>query len=121
MALVWEDDRSGVPQVYVAVKAHAAESFSRTEQLSDGEEAYEPTIAVIGKGQWLAAWEQDGAVRARMIDAEGLGSVTALADKGSRQVILASDDSAVMAVAPSDRTKSCRTNWVTRHRSGTLP
>ncbi len=91
VALVWEDDRSGDPQVYFAVKPHPAGSFSRTYQLSDGEEAYEPSIALIDQDRWLAAWEQDGAVMARIIDAQGPGPIAPLADKGSRQVTLASD------------------------------
>lgn len=97
VAIVWEDDRSGAPQVYIAVKPHSAESFSRGGQLSDGEDAYEPTIVVIGNGQWLAAWEQDGAVTARVIDTDGLGPVTVLAGEGSRQVTLASDRSGRIA------------------------
>jgi hypothetical protein len=97
VALVWEDDRSGAPQVYVAVKPHSAASFSRTEQLSDGAEAYEPAITTIGEGRWMAAWEQDGAVVARVIDGEGLGPVLMLGEKGSRQVALAGDDSGRIA------------------------
>lgn len=96
-AIVWEDDHSGAPQVYVTVKPHSAQAFSSKKRLSDGSEAYEPTIAAIGEGRWLAAWEQDGAVAARIIDADGLGPVRLLAGKGSRQVILASDDSGRIA------------------------
>jgi hypothetical protein len=91
VAVVWEDDRSGAPQAYLAVKPRPAESFSRSFQLSDGEEAYAPVIALLGEGQWLAAWEQDGAVVASIVDAEGPGPRVRLAATGSRQVTLASD------------------------------
>ena len=97
VAVAWEDDRSGAPQVYAAVKPQSAESFSRTEQLSDGAEAYEPAIVTIGEGRWLAAWEQDGAVVARVIKAEGLGPVQVLGAKDSRQVALACDASGRIA------------------------
>jgi len=104
VALVWEDDRSGAPQVYFAVKPRLAETFSRTHQLSDGEEAYEPAIVVIDEGRWLAAWEQDGAVMARVIEPKGLGPTQALAPKGSRQVTLASDRAGrIAAVWARDR------------------
>jgi hypothetical protein len=94
---VWEDDHSGAPQVYVAVKRHSDESTSRIDQLSDSEEAFEPTIAAIGNDRWVAAWEQDGTVAARVINADGLGPMSALAGKGSRQVMLASDHSGRIA------------------------
>lgn len=90
VALVWEDDRSGAPQVYMAVKPLAARSFERRYQLSNGKEAYEPAIGVLGDGRWVAAWEQDGSVMARVIDAAGLGPLLQLA-ANARQVTLATD------------------------------
>jgi hypothetical protein len=97
VALVWEDDRSGTPQVYCATKLHPAHAFTRTEQLSDGVEAYEPAIVTLGEGRWLAAWEQDGALKARIIDVDRLGPVQTLAGDGGRQVTLARDRSGRIA------------------------
>jgi hypothetical protein len=97
VALIWEDDHTGAPQVYLAVKPRLAETFRRTEQLSTGKEAYEPAIASLGQGRWLAAWEQDAAVVARVIDADGLGPVATLAAKGGRQVTLTADPSGRVA------------------------
>lgn len=91
VAIVWEDDRSGAPQVYLAVKPRLAGSFERIYRMSDGEQAYEPAIAAVGEGRWLAAWEQDGVVVARAVDSEGPGPAQALATKESRQVSLASN------------------------------
>lgn len=91
VAVVWEDDRSGAPQVYVAIKALDEPGFGRVERLSSGGEAYEPAIAALGEGRWLAAWEQDGAVVARSIGAGGLGVIRPLGAAGSRQVTLAGD------------------------------
>jgi hypothetical protein len=92
VALVWEDDRSGAPQVYFASKPLQADAFAQGARLSDGEEAYEPAIVALEDGRWLAAWEQDGAAMARVIDAGGvLGPVRVLAGNGGRQVTLASD------------------------------
>ncbi len=109
VALIWEDDRSGAPQVYVAVKPHSGKSFPRTDQVSDGAEAYEPAITTIGEHRWLAAWEQDGAVVARVIAADGLGPVCLLGEKTSRQVVLASDHSERIAAL-----------WAHQQRGGQL-
>jgi hypothetical protein len=59
--------------------------------LSEGDEAYEPALVAIDEGRWVAAWEQDGAIKARLIDASGPGPIAELAPKHSRQVTLASD------------------------------
>jgi hypothetical protein len=91
VAVVWEDDHSGAPQVYLAVKPRLAQAFARQERLSDGREAYEPAIVALTDGRWLAAWEQDGAVVARVVDGSGLGPVHQLAGGASRQVSLAAD------------------------------
>jgi len=102
--LVWEDDRSGAPQVYAATKAIDAPGFDRHVQLSTGDEAYEPAVVTLGGGRWLAAWEQDGGVVARLIGPHGLGEIRPLAAVGSRQVTLASAaDGRVAAVWVSDR------------------
>jgi hypothetical protein len=79
VAIVWEDDRTGSPQIYLAVKPDQAAGFPPDQRLSDGDEAYEPALVSIDDGRWLAAWEQDGTIKARLIDASG------------RQVTLASD------------------------------
>lgn len=91
VAVVWEDDRSGSPQVYLAVKPRLAQAFPRHELLSDGREAYEPAIVALADGRWLAAWEQDGTVVARMVEVSGLGPIRRLSDGASRQVSLAAD------------------------------
>jgi len=104
VAIVWEDDRSSSPQVYIAVKPRLAESFSRAHRLSDGREAYEPAVAPAGVGTWLTAWEQDGTVAARVVDADGMGPVSKLSAAGSRQVTLASDSAGrIAAVWARDR------------------
>lgn len=91
VAVVWEDDRSGAPQVYFAIKPLRAQVFAAEMQLSDGKEAFEPAVAALGAGRWLAAWEQDGALVARLVDAQGMGVILPLAGAGSRQVTLAVD------------------------------
>lgn len=91
VALTWEDDSGGAPQVYLSIKPHEAAAFSRTYRISKGEEAYEPSIAPLDGDRWLAAWEQDGAIVACVIDADGPGPIGILAPKGGRQVTLATN------------------------------
>ncbi|MCB1925076.1 MAG: hypothetical protein KDJ27_15260 [Gammaproteobacteria bacterium] len=102
VALVWEDDRSGAPQVYLATKPVDAADFGRIERLSDGTEAYEPAVVGLGGGRWLAAWEQDGGVVARLVTPDGLGEVVALARTGARQVTLAAGSDRIAAVWARD-------------------
>ncbi|MCG6966988.1 MAG: hypothetical protein LJE59_10775 [Chromatiaceae bacterium] len=109
VALVWEDDRTGSPQIYLAVAPREAASFAPDVRLSDGEEAYEPALAALDGNRWLAAWEQDGAVVARVIDAQGLGPIQALAGKSSRQVTLVSDRAGRVAAL-----------WTREHDGGQL-
>ncbi|MFT5115715.1 MAG: hypothetical protein ACI8P9_005068 [Parasphingorhabdus sp.] len=67
LAVVWEDDRSGDPQVYLATKVVNQEVFSKHTLLSSGDEAYEPSIAALETGGFVVAWEQDGQIWVRFI------------------------------------------------------
>jgi hypothetical protein len=109
VAVAWEDDRSGAPQVYAAAKPHAANDFSRQWRLSNGAEAYEPAIVALAEDRWLAAWEQDGAVVARLIEAGIPGPLLPLAPAPSRQVTLAVDPAGRVAAA-----------WVREQAAGQL-
>jgi len=99
VAVVWEDDHSGMPQVYMAVLAYGADAPAARYRLSLGDEAYEPAVVAAGDGRWVAAWEQDGTVVARFIDGDGPGPVTPLVEKGARQVTLARDGAGRLAAA----------------------
>jgi hypothetical protein len=71
VALVWEDNRSGAPQVYGAIKGPAAGQFTTPRRLSEGAQAYEPAVAPLAGGAFVVAMEQDRAVWLRRFDAEG--------------------------------------------------
>ena len=59
IAVVWEDNRSGKPQAYVAFKHSKQNEFTKAVQLSDARfDAYEPTVLAINQQQFLFAWEQ---------------------------------------------------------------
>jgi hypothetical protein len=99
VAIAWEDDHSGMPQVYLAVMSLGADTPAARYRLSLGEEAYEPAVVAAGPGRWVAAWEQDETVVARVVDGDGPGPVTLLADQGARQVTLAQDGAGGLAAA----------------------
>jgi len=67
VAVTWEDDSSGDPQVYVSIKTSQNASFSEPLRISAGSEAYEPSIAALDKTRFIVAWEQDGLIYARML------------------------------------------------------
>lgn len=99
VAVIWEDDRTGEPQVYISIKPRLALEFAASFQLSDGAEAYEPSILALADDTWLAAWEQDGRIVACLIDAKGRGPLSTLVAEGGRQVSLAVDAGGRVAAA----------------------
>ena len=72
IAVAWEDNRSGEPQVYVVLKSLEQETFPAALQGSDGNEAFEPSIGAISGDRFVLVFEQDASIFARVLTAEGL-------------------------------------------------
>ena len=89
VALAWEDNRSGAPQIYVARKSLAETGFAEALRASDGSEAYEPSLAAIDGDRYLLAFEQDGAVFARLLTRDGLAEAARLSVAAASQVSIA--------------------------------
>lgn len=85
VGVVWEDNRSGSPQCYLAMKPAAAATFQPEIRLSQGD-CYEPVVIALGKGRFVVAWEDAGKVHARVLPG---GTVVRLTDAESVQVTLA--------------------------------
>lgn len=85
VAVVWEDNRDGSPQCYLATKPAAAAAFQPEIRLSQGD-CYEPVVAALGEGLFVAAWEEAGRVHARVLPG---GAVQKLSDVEAAQVTLA--------------------------------
>ncbi|MGD8420985.1 MAG: hypothetical protein PVJ78_11140 [Gammaproteobacteria bacterium] len=83
IAAVWEDNRDGSPQVYAVLKPVASKRFEAAIKVSEGGEAWEPSIASYSGDRFVLAWEQDGAVLAALIDANGIGRPLQLAPRAS--------------------------------------
>ena len=85
VGVVWEDNRDGGPQCYLAAKSATAKAFQPEIRLSQTE-CYEPVIAALGAGRFVAAWEEAGRVHARIVPG---GAAIKLSEAESAQVTLA--------------------------------
>jgi hypothetical protein len=97
VAVVWEDNRSQAPQIYVTLKSLAQESFPTALRVSSGSEAYEPAIDAISGNRFVLAFEQDASVFARILTAEGLAEPARLSRAAASHVSIASFDDHVFA------------------------
>ena len=97
VAVVWEDNRSQAPQIYVTLKSLTQENFPPALPVSSGSEAYEPTIDAISGNRFVIAFEQDASVFARILTTEGLAAPTRLSRAAASHVSVASFDDHVFA------------------------
>jgi hypothetical protein len=84
VALVWEDNRSGSPGCYLALRTGPAQSF---REFSFGRgECFEPAIAAYDSRRFLLIWEDAAGVNVALADANGPGPGNAACNRGrSRQ------------------------------------
>ena len=75
VAVVWEDDRSGDPSVYLALKNKNEDNFNVELKISGDGEAYEPSIIALARNRFALSWEEDGKVYVRVINAEQLKNI----------------------------------------------
>lgn len=88
VAITWEDNSSGVPQVYVAFKDKHAAQFSKPLLVSEAGPAYEPAIA-LANGQFIVGWEAQDQLWLRVVEPQKRGKLTALGQTRSRQLTFA--------------------------------
>ncbi len=93
IGVVWEDNRDGSPQCYLALKPSQAAAFQPETRLSRGE-CYEPVLLALGAGRFVAAWEEAGKVRAQTVPG---GTPLTLSQAGAAQVTLAAGGGKVFA------------------------
>ena len=84
VGVVWEDNRDGSPQCYLATKPAAAMRFQPETRLSQAD-CYEPVVVALGAGRFVAAWEEAGKVHARVLPG---GTARRLSDADAVQVTL---------------------------------
>lgn len=108
LAIAWEDDRSGVPAIYLARKPLQADGFGDELKISGDGEAYEPSLIAVDNQRFALAWEEEGRVYARLVEAERLGPITLLSDTEAAQVSLARSENgliAALAARPQRKTQ----------------
>ena len=93
VGVVWEDNRDGRPQCYLATKPADAEAFRAETRLSESD-CYEPVLVPLEAGRFVAAWEEGGRVRARVLPG---GTALQLSKQEAAQVTLAAAGDAVYA------------------------
>jgi hypothetical protein len=89
VAVVWEDNRSGKSEVYVAFLRDGDGRFTGEQRVSAGGEAFEPSVAALGEGRFVVAWEEGGRTWLRSTGPAGPGPAAPLGAPGSRQPSLA--------------------------------
>ena len=98
VGVIWEDNRGGVPQAYVAFKPIASSAFEPEWRVSDALPrghtlaAYEPVIVALGGGRFLMGWEQAGSVWVRTGGPKGLDPATKLNSVEASQITLATGE-----------------------------
>ncbi|GAB4510807.1 MAG: hypothetical protein Tsb0026_13160 [Sulfuricaulis sp.] len=103
LAVVWEDNRNGSPQAYVALKSTDKNEFSKARQISSGKSAFSPTILALRENRFLVGWEQDNAVWVRLISPQGRKPALKISGKGAAQITLATHDGLGVVAAWSQR------------------
>lgn len=93
VGVVWEDNRSGSPQCYLATKPAAAANFQPEIRLGESD-CYEPVLVALGGGRFVAAWESAGSVHARVLPG---GAPITLSDGDAAQITLAAQGNTVYA------------------------
>ena len=95
VGVIWEDNRGGVPQVYVAFKSIQSSAFESEWRVSDALPrahtlaAYEPVIVALGAGRFLMGWEQNSGVWLRTGGTMGMDPAVKLGGVEAGQITLA--------------------------------
>jgi hypothetical protein len=86
VALVWEDNRSGTPGCFLALKGGGTNGF---HEFPFGQgECFEPAIAAFDAERFLLIWEDAGGVHATIADSAGPGLPTRLAESGGQGAVI---------------------------------
>lgn len=88
VAVVWEDNRSGEPEVYIAYKSHQQTQFTPAQRVSKTGPAYEPAVAALADGRFVVAWEAKDHIWARIVSASRRGPVQRLSRGLAREATL---------------------------------
>ncbi|HEY5603564.1 MAG TPA: hypothetical protein VIM41_10675 [Gammaproteobacteria bacterium] len=88
-AVVWEDNRSGKPAIYIAYRVQDKSGFTPSEKISMQSSAYEPVITALGAQRFLVAWEEDERLWLRVVSPSKKGEVIVIGQAPAKQISIA--------------------------------
>ncbi len=91
VAVVWEDNRSGQPAIYISFLAMGQSNFSKPRKISGQLPAYEPAISALSSERFLLGWEEGDAVWLSVVDQSTQGKSIKVGKVNSRQVSVATN------------------------------
>ena len=95
IALVWEDNRTGEPRCWLAVRGPNNAAFAKPKAVTAGE-CYEPVVQGMGDGRFVLGWEENGAV---WVKASDKGRALKLSSAPAAQLTLANVDGRTVQAA----------------------
>lgn len=104
VAIAWEDDRDGVPTIYIARKSRSDSGFNSEIKISGNGDAFEPGIAALSEDRFVVVWEENEHVYTRIAGRDSLGAVIKLGDALSAQASVVSHGEQVF-VTLSERSR----------------
>jgi hypothetical protein len=96
IAVAWEDDRDGVPRVYLARRQASDKGFSTEIKISGDGEAFDPVIVGLTDSRFMIAWEEEGQVLLRIVSPKTAGTAIKLSATGSQPSITRYGNDAVV-------------------------
>ena len=91
VAVVWEDNRSGQPGIYIAYRIPGKIGFTKPEKISNQKAGYEPAITALAGQRFLVAWEEDNQVWLRVMSSLEKGQIVSIGKAPSKQISVATD------------------------------
>ena len=92
IAITWEDNRNGIPSIYLAKKKIDDKTFQQDIKISNAGEAFEPSIIALSNNRFVVAWEENTKLYARVVGETVIGPIYKVEDKESGQVSLTSTE-----------------------------
>ena len=104
IAVVWEDERDGVPRIYLARKGFDEPRFKQEIVISGEGEAYEPSITALSGDRFALVWEEDETIMTRIVGPGKQGRTIAMPGNGAQgHAVTAEDHLYILAVDSTGR------------------
>lgn len=89
VGVVWEDNRSGKPAIYIAYQKPGQTGFSEPEKVSMQSPAYEPVITALSGNRFLIGWEEENHVWLRVVSPGETGTPLKVGEENAQQISVA--------------------------------